>query len=241
MNVLIVDDEPLARELLRTLLSELPDIQGVDEAVDGMDALAKFEARRPDLIFIDIEMPGLNGVHAGLRLAAQGAAIIFVTAHEAHALDAFEVGAVDYLLKPVRRPRLATAVERARRQRIRRPSGDEPVQPAAGAAIWVPIATGATRVPVEEIVRVQAAGDHVYLHTARRAYLYRTTMANLEQRLQGSSLVRVHRSAFLRPEQVVSVFRQGKRLTLRLQDGAAVAVGANYRDAVLAVLAERGL
>lgn len=242
MKVVIADDEPLARELLRALLEELPDLKVVGEAEDGAGAIALVREHRPDLVFLDIDMPHRNGIQAAIELAGDGVEVIFVTAHEEHAIDAFEIGAIDYVLKPVRRPRLARAMERARlRHRARAEplasqSAQTPGRPPDGA-FWVPVLRGTARVAIADIVRVEAAGDHVYLHTVERAYLYRTTMADLEKRLDRSGLVRIHRSAFIRIERVTGTTRRGKVLALSLANGNEVVVGPNYRAAVLEAIA----
>lgn len=237
---MIADDEPLARELLRALLAELPNLIVVGEASDGLQAIAAVEQHRPDLVLLDIDMPGLNGGHAALRIVDAGADVVFVTAHDGHALEAFDIGAADYLLKPVRRPRLAAAVERARGRRRTAPATAGAPPADLEPPLWVPGRNGAVRVAIADIQRVEAAGDHVQLHTAQRAHLYRTTMSAIEARLQGSGLLRTHRSAFVRPELVVAVQREGRRLTLRLEDGGIAPVGAGYREQVLAALAARG-
>lgn len=247
MRVVIADDEPFARELLATLLAELPGVYVVGEACDGEAAIAAAHAHRPDIIFLDIDMPNLNGVHAAMEIAGLGPEVIFVTAHEEHAVDAFEVGAVDYLLKPLRRPRLARAMERARlRYEARQAQANRPVAeptgpraaPATEAAFWLPVARGTVRVPVDDILRIEAAGDHAYLHTAQRAYLHRITMAVLEEKLQGSGLLRVHRSAFIRPERVTRIERRGKVLTLSLDDGTQIPVGPKFRATTLKALGQ---
>jgi DNA-binding LytR/AlgR family response regulator len=247
MRIIVADDEPLARDLLRTLIEELPRLSIAAVAADGEEAIGAARAHRPDLVFLDIDMPNGNGVHAALEIGRLGAEVIFVTAHEEHAIDAFEVGAVDYLLKPVRRARLARAIERARlRFDARRPfppgpapetaAGEPNPAPTADDAFWVPVLRGTARVAIEDVERIEAAGDHVYLHTAERAYLYRSTMAEMEQRLQGRGLLRIHRSAFIRPERVVGTHRRGKVLSLELNDGTQIPVGPRFRSAVLALL-----
>lgn len=243
MKVLIADDELFARELLAALLDELPGLQVVARAEDGEEAIAHAREHRPHVVFLDIDMPNLNGVHAAVEIAELGAEVIFVTAHEEHAVDAFEIGAVDYLLKPLRRPRLKKAMERARlRWEARQAQAERPAaepaetRPPEAAAFWLPVAHGAVRVPIRDVMRIEAAGDHAYLHTAQRAYLHRTTMAALEEKLQGSGLMRVHRSAFIRPERVVRIERRGKVLTLLLDDGVQIPVGPRFRAATLETL-----
>lgn len=249
MRVVVADDEPFARDLLLALLAELPGLEVVAEASDGEEAVAAAREHRPDLVFLDIDMPNLNGVHAALQISGLGPEVIFVTAHEEHAVDAFEVGAVDYLLKPLRRPRLNKAVERARLRHEARqaqpqragPAIPEPVPPPGSEpAFWLPVSRGAVRVPVRDVVRIEAAGDHAYLHTAQRAYLHRITMAALEEKLEGSGLLRVHRSAFIRPERVTRIERRGKVMTLSLDDGTQIPVGPRFRAATLEALDRLG-
>lgn len=240
MRVVIADDEPLARALLRTLLEEQDGVEVVGEAADGEAAVAAVRAAAPDLVFLDIDMPHRNGLHAAEAIADGAAQVIFVTAHEEHAVDAFELGAIDYVLKPVRRARLRRTLDRAARRHAAH--GEAPEAPAPEPAgegedgFWVPVLRGLARVAIPDIVRVEAARDHVYFHTAERAYLFRITMAELERRLEGSGLLRVHRSSFVRPERITGVKRHGKSMTVLLDDGASVPVGSTYRQAVLAVV-----
>lgn len=245
MKVLIADDEPLARALLRTLLEELPGVTVVGEAADGAEAEALAETTRPDLAFLDIDMPHRNGIHAAMALADTDTEVIFVTAHEEHAVDAFEIGALDYILKPIRRPRLLRTMERAMRRHQARGVPEQAGQPDRNAGpegddgIWVPVLRGVARVQFADVQRVEAARDHVYFHTAERAYLYRITMSDLATRLAGTGLVRVHRSAFIRPECVTGFRRHGKSLTLTLDDGSSVPVGSTYRTEALAAVQAR--
>lgn len=241
MKILIADDEPLARALMRALIEELPDVEILGEAADGSEAINATRAFKPELVFLDIDMPGQNGIHAAAEIGGNGAEVIFVTAHEEHAVDAFDMGAVDYLLKPVRRPRLIKAMERARRRldaRHSHPAANCPpgsvAPPETGGHFWIPMRNGTVRVAVCDILRVEAAGDLVYLHTLERAYIHRTTMTDLEQRLQGSGLIRIHRSAFIRPDRVIETRRRGKVTELVLDDGAHVPVGPRYRAAAMA-------
>ncbi|MCP3734322.1 LytTR family DNA-binding domain-containing protein [Sphingomonas sp. RP10(2022)] len=237
MRVLIADDEPLARALLRALLEDLSGVAVAGEASDGEEAIALARSLAPDLVFLDIDMPQLSGIHAAPTLIDTGVEVIFVTAHEEHAIDAFEVGALDYILKPVSRPRLAHTVERAQRRRAARdaPTGTPTTAPGEDG-IWVPVRHGVARVAFADVQRVEAARDHVYFHTAERAYLHRITMSETAALLAGTGLLRVHRSAFIRPERVVALRRHGKSLALTLDDGASVPVGTTYRVATLTAI-----
>ena len=241
MRVLIAEDEPLARSLLRTLLGEVPGIEVVGEARSGSQAVALGGRLRPDAVFLDIDMPDGDGIGAAHKLQSRlSAEIVFVTAHEPHAVDAFELGAADYVLKPVRRPRLAKALDRVRARIREREGGQGASSSPESQAFWVRTRRGRVRLPVADIVRIEAARDHVYFHTADHTYLHRTTMDDLEDKLAGTSLVRVQRSAFVRLDKVVSIVRHRKNLVLELEDQARVTVGPHYQSRTLAALTGEG-
>ncbi|MBY8825298.1 LytR/AlgR family response regulator transcription factor [Sphingomonas colocasiae] len=244
MRVLLVDDEPPAIERLAAFFANIPGTEIVGTAVNGIAAQAAIERLQPDLVMLDIQMPEMGGLAlAGTLPLDERPEIVFVTAFEQFAPDAFEVEAADYLLKPVRLDRLRQAVERAkRRQAGRRAALQAAMAPPAAAsafddAIWVQIRDGQTRVPVAAIDWIEAAGDYAMLHTPLRSHLLRTTMSALERRIDPAELMRVHRSAFVRLSRVVEIRRIDKwLLTLVLSDGAEVAVGPNYAKAVAAAL-----
>ena len=240
MRVLLVDDEPPALERLEAFFANMPDIQVVGTAANGLEANDKIAALAPDLVMLDIQMPELSGLAvAGALPFDKRPEIVFVTAFEHFAPDAFEVEAADYLLKPVRFDRLRQAVERARRRQAGRRAALEPAAAPSpyDDAIWVPTRTGQVRVPVETIDWIEATGDYAMLHTSLRSYLYRSTMSALAKRLDPGALMRVHRSAFVRLSKVAEVRRDGRWLvTLVLSDGAEVSVGPNYARAVVAAL-----
>lgn len=243
MRVLLVDDEPPALDRLAVFFANIPGTTIVGTAADGIEAQAAIERLRPDLVMLDIQMPEMSGLALASTLPFdERPEIVFVTAFEQFAPDAFEVEAADYLLKPVRLDRLRQAVERARRRQAGRRAAHQPAPaPATGFddAIWVPLRDGQTRVPVASIEWIEAAGDYAMLHTALRSHLLRTTMSALEKRIDPAELMRVHRSAFVRLARVVEIRRVDKwLLTLVLSDGAEVAVGPNYAKAVTAALAE---
>jgi len=252
MRVLLVDDEDLALDRLQTFFGDIDGVEVVGKARDGDSALDAIERLRPDLVLFDIQMPGRNGLRAAADINVEPRPeVIFVTAHEHYAPDAFEVDAADYLLKPVRFDRLRQAVERARRRRALREraerAGELEEEVAAlrssGAAgledggFWVPERHGQRRVPLEAIDWIEAARDYVLLHTDIRSHLLRITMAALEEKLAGSALLRVHRSAFVRPDRVTEVKRANRSMSLVLNDGATVQVGPSYMDSVKAALA----
>ncbi|HEX8569796.1 MAG TPA: LytTR family DNA-binding domain-containing protein [Caulobacteraceae bacterium] len=247
MRVLLVDDEPLALDRLKVAFDQMTDVEVVGAAQDGDEAAALIATARPDLVILDIQMPRRSGMAVAAGLTGEHRPeVVFVTAFEHYAPDAFEVEAADYLLKPVRFDRLRQAVERARRRRAlkdadgraaeletvvqalraeqRRPA-DSPYE----TEIWAPGRQGLVRVPVESIDWIEAARDYVLLHTSTRSHILRITMSALEKKLDPELMLRVHRSAFVRLDAVGEVQRPGKGLmTLVLKDGATVQVGPNY-------------
>lgn len=246
----MADDEVLALDRLRTLLAEIDDVEIVGEAGDGDGALALIEAQKPDIVILDIQMPGRNGLSTAATIAMDPQPeVIFITAHEHFAPDAFDLEAADYILKPVRFERLRQAIERARRRRKMREDAEhagrlqaeiaevrERQGEASQPGIWVPVRDGQIRVPIDTIDWIEAARDYVLLHTATRSHMLRTTMAALEERLAGSPLIRVHRSAFVRPDKVSEVRRANRTAVLVMEDGVTVQVGPSYVETVEAAL-----
>ncbi len=236
IRALIVDDEPLARERIRTLLRKEPDIEVAGECGDGGRAVTAIEKERPDLVFLDVQMPEAGGFEV---LEAVGAermpAVIFVTAYDKYALRAFEVHALDYLLKPFDRQRFREALERARAH-IRRAQAGELHQRLLALLGDVRPVTRRERLVVreggrifflraEEIDWVEAAGNYVRLHAGKRAHLLRETLAGLEEQLDPARFARVHRSAIVNLDRVRALepgphgdaallLRDGTRLTL---------------------------
>jgi DNA-binding LytR/AlgR family response regulator len=250
MRVMIVDDEPLALERLRLCLRHIPDVQLVGEAVDGDDAIALIDELHPDLVLLDIQMPGRSGVAIARALTAPGRPeIVFVTAFTEFAPEAFELEAADYLLKPVRSDRVHEAIRRAARRRQAAQSYGESslrvVQtpptntslPAYETEFWLKQRAGFVRVDVEQIRRIEAARDYALIHTSTRTHIMRVTMGELEKRLDPTQLLRVHRSAFVRLDTVRRIERNGRNLMrLHAEDGAMIDVGASYAKRVAAAL-----
>lgn len=239
LQILIVDDEPLALDRLEALLTRLPDAVVTGRARDGQEALDRIADLRPDLVLLDIQMPGLDGLAVAAALAdGHRPEIIFVTAHDHHAPAAFDVDAVDYLLKPVDPDRLARALDRARLRRRPLAVSPSPADPASTADLWVPDRTGHRRVPIAAIDWIEAARDYVLLHTAERSHMLRITMTDLERKLAGTAMVRVHRSAFVRPERVARIGRSGRTAVLVLTDGTSIQVGPSYLDRLDRILGQ---
>jgi two-component system LytT family response regulator len=214
LRVLIVDDEPLARDRLRAWLLEEPSAEIVGECGSGTEALAFIRATPPDLVFLDVEMPGCNGLRVVNELPAEGRpAVVFVTAHERFALDAFNVQAIDYLLKPFDQERFQVALHRAEEYLRTRHAGkiEEKLESLLSDAA-VPSKTP-ERLTVRsdgrlvflkpsEIVWVEAADNYIILHLVEGRLMLRETLATLEKRLGTTSFARVSRSALVHLDQI---------------------------------------
>jgi two-component system, LytTR family, response regulator len=248
IRTLIVDDEPLARQRLRTLLAADPELELVGECGDGRRAVTAVQELRPDLMFLDVEMPALDGfgvVHslAGARLPV----IIFVTAHDRYALKAFEVHALDYLLKPFDKTRFAAALERGKAQvRLGQSGGMEqrlmaflrtvedhrpsPRQPLPERLV-VKSAGRVSFVRVEELDWIEAAGNYVRLHVAKEDHLLRETLSGLEAKLDPRRFVRIHRSTIVnidRIRQLQPAFHGD--YVVQLHDGTELTLSRSCRD-----------
>jgi two-component system LytT family response regulator len=214
LRALIVDDEPLARERLRSLLQGEPGVEIAGECGSGTEAIATIRRQPLDLVFLDMQMPGCNGLEVLAELPAEGRpAIIFVTAHERFALDAFEVQAIDYLLKPFDRERFQTALRRAEEYLRSRRAGDlgqkleslleESAAPARkNERLTVKSDGRLVFLKSDEIVWAEAADNYVVLHLATGRLMVRETMAALETRLGPASFRRINRSALVHLDQI---------------------------------------
>ncbi|MBZ4038249.1 LytR/AlgR family response regulator transcription factor [Novilysobacter selenitireducens] len=208
MRVVIADDEPLARERLRTLLAGQPGIEIVAEAVDGHDALHACAEHDPDLVLLDIAMPGIDGLEAARHLAAfePRPAVVFCTAYDAHALSAFEAEAIDYLVKPVRPERLAAALERVRTFA----AGRERNGHGGGAELRTHLCArlrGSLRlIPIDEVHYLQAEEKYVVVHHARGEDLIEESLKSLEEEF-GERFVRIHRNCLVARHEIVELRR----------------------------------
>ncbi|MFJ6024326.1 LytR/AlgR family response regulator transcription factor [Brevundimonas sp. NPDC092305] len=236
MRALIVDDEPPARELLRSLLEASPGVEVVGAARSAEEADAAIAALQPDVVFLDIQMPGQSGVDLARSLeGAHPAAVVFVTAYDQYALEAFDVSAVDYLLKPIDPERLAVSLRRARRWTGRAGDGprrsEDAASPAAGwtTGVWVQKRHGQVRLSVEDIDWIEAARDYVLLHTQRQSHMLRATMDTLQATLDPDVMMRISRSNFVNRRSIRSFHEHGKRnLVVVLEDGTGLRVGSTY-------------
>ena len=212
LKTLIVDDEPVARKGLREELESIDDVEIVGEADNGAEALDKIPACRPSLVLLDLQMPGIGGLDVVRRLkhAPRMPVIVIVTAYDKYALQAFDAGAIDYLLKPVSQERLAEAVQRARRitkqEAVERVAHlQEIAEPAASPRtkrIVGRVGEEYFLLSADEIYAFQAEGDLVWIVTARRKYLATQTLKVLQERLMNTCFRRIHRNALVNVDHV---------------------------------------
>lgn len=197
MRTIIIDDEPLARSLLVELLENEPDIEVVSECGDGFEGLKAIQKYKPDLIFLDVQMPKITGFEM-LELLDDPLSVIFTTAYDEYALRAFEVSALDYLLKPIYPERLRKALQKLRTNHAsvqRTPLPEHaPVLPEQTQRIVVKENSNIKILPLPEVYYLESADDYVKIHTAERYYLKHYTMGNFEQQLPEQQFVRIHRS-----------------------------------------------
>jgi two-component system, LytTR family, response regulator len=221
MRAVIVDDEPLARDGLRMLLAEHPDIELVGEAGNGADALALVERLHPDLLLVDVQMPGMSGLELAAALPAESSpVIVFVTAYDEFALRAFDVHALDYVLKPIDDQRFAEALRRARLLRSR----------SAPARLAIRDGDSIQLVPVDDIDWIEAADYYVEIHAGERSYLMRETMQRMEQLLPDDRFVRIHRSRLVNRDRVRELRTEGRGETVVvLSDGVTLRVARSCR------------
>lgn len=231
IRAVIVDDEELGRQIIREMLKPHAEIEVVAECANGFDAVRAISELKPDLVFLDIQMPKLDGFEV-LELIGTEFAVIFATAYDEHALRAFEVHAVDYLLKPFRAERFEAALARAR-ERIGQKLPAEPEQLAAAARspgqfaerIVVKDGTRVQIIPVAKLDYAEAQDDYVSLASAGKKYLKQQTISSLETSLDPKTFVRIHRSCIVNLERVNRLEPFGKDTHVAiLSDGARLPV-----------------
>jgi two-component system LytT family response regulator len=237
VTALIADDEPIARDGLRDMLAAHPWISVIGAASNGLATLEAMEALKPELLFLDIQMPGLTGPEV-LRKASHQPVVVFTTAFAQHAVTAFELGALDYLLKPFGAERLALALERARSAFGEPSSGvaDRLAEAmAAGPMSRLFVRSGASILPVgvETISRFEAWGDYVTAYAGRSRHVIHLALNRLEERLDASRFARVHRAHIVNLAHVRAFRPAGKgRLAAEMLDGCMVPVSRNKAQAL---------
>jgi two-component system, LytTR family, response regulator len=246
-RVVVVDDEPLAREVATALLRRDSEVTTVAECSDGLDAQEVITREQPDIVFLDIEMPGQDGLQLAEALQHGGPVIVFTTAFSDYAVDAFDLAATDYVLKPFTDERFLAALARAKQRVIERRHAAAAVAelepPAHDASSYLPALSfrrGARAIVVDcgDVRWIEAEDYYVMVHSTRGHDLVRASLASLEQQLDPRSFVRVHRAAIVNLDRVRDVVRDDG-LSLRLDDGTLVGVSRARRAQVDAALARR--
>lgn len=240
MRVVIIDDELPARKKIRTFLEDEPTIELVGEASDGLEAVAIIEQLKPDLIFLDIQMPHLTGFEV-LQQLDTIPSVIFTTAYDQYALKAFEVHAIDYLLKPFDQERFQSALKHAFQQ----PTSNLPSQLSnlilalnkqRNYLQRILLKTGGKIIiiKIDDINWIEAEEKYVQIHTGKEKYLYRETMNTLEQELDPQKFVRIHRSYIVQLDFIkeLTPWSHGDYLVI-LKDGTQLNMGRNYREKIL--------
>ena len=229
VSALVIDDEPVARAGLRRMLAHVDWIDCAGEAASGPEAIEAIDSLRPDLVFLDIEMPGASGLDILGRIAHQPV-VVFTTAHGRHAVDAFELGALDYLLKPFGEERLRAALERVRA------AVGEPAEPALErlaeamgrgplSRLFVRVGRNIVPVAVAEVAWFEAMGDYVVAHAGGSRHVLHLALGHLEARLDARRFARIHRTCIVNLDRV-QAFRPepGGQLVAELRDGTRLPV-----------------
>lgn len=239
LRTLVVDDEPLAVERMQILCSGIEMVQLVGTATDGDAALRLIEALSPDLVLLDIAMPALDGLGVARALEAQNnrASVVFCTAFDQHAVAAFDLAAVDYVLKPVSPERLARAVARVAENRARRTGPAEASRWTE--QFWVPHRGEMVRVAARDIERIDAERDYMRLSFNGRSMLLHQTITELERRLDPACFIRLHRSTIVRRDLIAKLRHDGAGAWhAELKDGSLVRIGRTYQAAAKAIASE---
>jgi two-component system LytT family response regulator len=239
IRVVIVDDEPLARLAVKVRLARRGDFELVGEFGDGASACEGILALKPDLAFVDVEMPGKSGLEVLAALPpAQRPMAILLTAYDSFALQAFGLAALDYLLKPVDDERFDEALDRAQQAVPYRGQGRSPASAAAPLRSFsVRVGSRTVLVPVAEVERIEADGDYATLHASGKTWLVRERLHNLAMRLDPRQFHRVHRSSIVRLDMIAELRPLTNRdALLRLRDGSVLRASRSYMPALAQAL-----
>ena len=243
IRTLVVDDEPMARERIRSLLSQESDVEVVGECSDGVQAVSAIQQLSPELVFLDVQMPAVDGFGVIQQVGPDRMPmVVFVTAYDEYALQAFEVHALDYLLKPFGRDRLQQCLDHARHQRDRRHAGElgksllalvQDFKPEQKKQERLVIKSGGRVffVRTEDIEWIEAAGNYVRLHLKDQSHLFRETMNQMEARLDPERFFRIHRSRIVNTERIKELqpWFNGEYVVL-LQNGTQLRLSRSYRE-----------
>jgi len=243
IRTLIVDDEAMARERILGLLSQEQDVEVIGQCSDGQQAVSAIQQLSPELVFLDVQMPAVDGFGVIRQVGAERMPmVVFVTAYDEYALQAFEVHALDYLLKPFGRDRLQQCLDHARHQRDRRRAGDlgksllalvQDFRPEQKRQDRLVVKSGGRVffVRTDEIDWIEAAGNYVRLHMKDQSHLFRETMNQMESRLDPQRFFRIHRSRIVNTERIKELqpWFNGEYVVL-LQNGAQLRLSRSYRE-----------
>lgn len=242
IKVLIVDDEPPGRQKIREMVQEEPDVDVIGECTNGIEAVQAIRKQRPDLVFLDVQMPELDGFGVVESLGPAMPTVIFVTAYDQYALQAFEVHALDYLMKPFDRERFGTALGRARETISKRKSEEvnerllsllQRVKSETKTPDRLIIKSGGRVffLKTGEIDWIEAAGNYVRLHINNESHLLRETMSGIQKKLDGNFFIRIHRSTFVNLERIKELqpWFHGEYVVV-LKDGTQLTMSRSYRS-----------
>lgn len=233
-KVIIVDDEAAGRQLIKEYLKDYPDLILLGEANNGVDAVKMINEFKPDLVFLDIQMPGMTGFDVLTHLE-ELPQIIFSTAYDQYALKAFEVHAVDYLLKPYTKDRFKVAVERLTQNKQEnkvRPLAESLLmdQPKSPERILVQSQNKLVTIALENVLRIEAYGDYSKLVTEEKTYVSNYGISTLEEKLNASVFIRVHRSSIINLNAVKELHKYSKSYDVTMKNGDVVRVSRGYMD-----------
>jgi two-component system, LytTR family, response regulator len=243
IRTMVIDDEPVARERIVGLLQQEQDIELIGECADGNQAINAIQQQSPDLVFLDVQMPACDGFHVIQQIGADRMpAVVFVTAYDEYALRAFEVHAIDYLLKPFGRDRFQQTLRHAREHLERRRAGDlgkrllalvQDLKPEPQKLDRLVVKSGGRVffLRTDQIDWIEAAGNYVRLHLAEDSHLFRETMNNMEARLDVRRFVRIHRSRIVNTDRIKELqpWFNGEYVVV-LQNGARLTLSRGYRE-----------
>jgi two-component system LytT family response regulator len=249
LTVLVVDDEPLARDGLKLLLGRQPRVASVSEARNGREAVALIRQQKPDLVLLDVQMPRMDGFAVVQAIGAEHMpAVIFVTAHDQYAIRAFEIAAVDYLLKPVSEERFSMAFERASSRLQRAPHEQETGQvlamlevianpPRQLARLAIRSGERTVFVPVNDVDRIEALQNYVQVHVGATTHLLHVPMNTIETVLDPQRFLRIHRSHIVNVQRIAQLWSVAHgQYVIELKSGERLASGRTYRERIRSAL-----
>jgi two-component system LytT family response regulator len=232
-KIITIDDEPLARSIVKEYLQKYPELEVVQECNDGFEGFKAIQQHQPDLIFLDIQMPKINGFEM-LELLDQAPGVIFTTAFDEYAIKAFEAHAIDYLLKPFSQDRFDKAIQKWREQKVSSQKNTEDLletasySPAQSQRIVVKTGSKIKIIPVHDVFYLEAADDYVKVHTQEGNFLKNKTMSHFEKTLDPQQFVRSHRSYIINIQQITRIdpYEKDNHVAI-LKSGAKVPVSRN--------------